>query len=174
MLDLADCHLFRGMEPRHVEAITGFFLRVDVEYGRTLFKQGDAGTSLVIALDGLLELVQDSEGGEIHLADVQPGRVIGLTSLIDPGPRTATLRAMEDCTVAVLDQPTFQKLWSAEGDAAAKLHFQIALIAIEEVRSANRKLIELLDEPLPERVPDSVRPLLPALDAKIFQAGSFR
>ena len=125
-------------------------------------------------LDGLFELVQATEGGEIHLADVQPGRVIGLTSLIDPGPRTATLRAMDDGVVAVLDAVTFQKLWSAQGDAAAKLHYQLALIAIEEVRSANRKLMELLDAPLPERVPEHVRRLLPALDSKIYQAGSFR
>ena len=74
----------------------------------------------------------------------------------------------------MLDAVTFQKLWSAQGDAAAKLHYQLALIAIEEVRSANRKLMELLDAPLPERVPEHVRRLLPALDSKIYQAGSFR
>ena len=174
MIELKDCHLFRGMDERVLSTIATVFLRVDVEFGQTLFAQGAEGTSLVIVLDGLFELVQDTEGGEIHLADVQPGRVIGLTSLIDPGPRTATLRAMEDGAVAVLDRATFQRLWSAQGDAAASLHYQLALIAIEEVRSANRKLLELLQEPLPERVPDHVKPLLPALDTKIYQAGSFR
>ena len=174
MIDIRDCGLFRGMDERTVTAIAEVFLRVDVEAGETLFEQGAQGTSLVVVLDGLFELVQESEGGEIHLADVQPGRVIGLTSLVDPGPRTATLRAMDDGAVAVLDEATFRRLWSAQGDAAAKLHYQLALIAIEEVRSANRKLIELLDTPLAERAPERVQALLPALDHKIYQAGSFR
>lgn len=173
MIELTDCPLFRGMDAPTAAAIAKVFLRKQVEFDEVLFRQGAPGNSLVVVLEGLFELVREADGGELHLADVQPGRVLGLTSLIDPGPRTATLRAMEDGVVAVLDQATFQQLWSAQGDAAAKLHFQIALIAIEEVRSANRKLIELLDEPLHERVPDHVRPLLAVLDSRVYQAGSF-
>ncbi len=197
MQKLSDCHIFRGMDARTVEAITQVLFRVEVDSGETLFTQGAEGTSLVIVLDGLFELVQATEGGEIHLADVQPGRVIGLTSLIDPGPRTATLRAMDDgVVVRRKKKPPLSLAYGQlrrtgnfmtgvgnalgqidscmQGDAAAKLHYQLALIAIEEVRSANRKLMELLDAPLPERVPEHVRRLLPALDSKIYQAGSFR
>ncbi|MCP4804458.1 MAG: cyclic nucleotide-binding domain-containing protein [Proteobacteria bacterium] len=173
MLELTDCALFRGMDDATAQAIAKVFLRKTVEFDEVLFRQGAEGNSLVVILEGLFELVQEADGGELHLADVQPGRVLGLTSLIDPGPRTATLRAMEDGQVAVLDRATFNQLWQAEGDAAARLHFQIALIAIEEVRSANRKLIELLDAPLHERVPEHVGPLLTVLDSRIYQAGSF-
>lgn len=172
MFELTECALFRGMEPKTAAAIAQVFLKKTVEFDEVLFRQGSEGNSLVVVLEGLFELVQDSDGGEIHLADVQPGRVLGLTSLVDPGPRTATLRALEDGTVAVLDRATFQRLWEAEGDTAARLHFQLSLIAIEELRSANRKLLELLDEPLHERVPDHVQALLAVLDSRIYQAGS--
>lgn len=148
MKDLLDVSLFRSLDPKVAEAIAGLFIRTRVEAGQVVFREGEQGHSLVVILDGLFELIHEGPDDGIHLADVQAGRLLGLVSLIDPGPRTATLRAMEDGEIAVLDQITFHKLWDADGDAAASLHFQMALVAIEELRSAQRKLGESLAQPL--------------------------
>ncbi len=145
---LEDSALFKGLEPQVAGAIAQVFLRCPVEAGEVVFTQGKQGTALVVVTEGLFELIREGDGQEIHLADVQPGRVLGLTSLVDPGPRTATLRALEDGEVAVLDRETFMKLWDAQGDAAAQLHRALAVIAIGELRSAYRKLTDTLETPL--------------------------
>jgi CRP/FNR family cyclic AMP-dependent transcriptional regulator len=147
MMELVDVPIFRGLEPHIAQSIASVFTRRGVTAGEQLFRQGDPGDAIIVVLDGLFELIQDETGEEVHLADVGTGRVVGLISLIDPGPRTATLRALEDGEVAILDSVTFQKLWDAQGDAAARLHFQLALATVHELRSAHRKLIELLDLP---------------------------
>lgn len=160
MIDLLDVPLFRGLEPEVAEAVASVFTRRRLEAGDCLFRQGDRGDSLVIVLDGLFELIQDDTGEELHLADVPVGRILGLVSLVDPGPRTATLRALEDGEVAVLDQNTFNKLWDSQGDAAARLHHQLCQATVHELRSAERKLLELLNAPVHEQLPAGLAPEL--------------
>lgn len=163
-MKLTDASLFRHLEPNVAEAIARVFRRAPVEMDQVVFRQGERGDAVVLVTDGLFELVQHGAQGDIHLADVQPGRILGLASLIDPGPRTATLRALDDGEVAVLDRATFRKLWEADGDAAAKLHLQMALIAVDELRSGHRKLLEELAQPLPSTDP--------RIDAKIRDAAT--
>jgi CRP/FNR family cyclic AMP-dependent transcriptional regulator len=163
VIELTDCSLFKGMDERTAGAIAEVFVRARFEAGDVLFHEGAEGKALVVVLEGLLELTQRGTSGEIHLADVEPGRVLGLTSLVDPGPRTASLRALDDGEVAVLDRATFNKLWQAQGDAAAKLHLQLARVAIQELRSADRKLSELLEEPMEPRLSGEAAELWPRL-----------
>ncbi len=166
MISLQDAPLFKGLDADTAATLAGTFLATAVGAGEVVFRQGQDGNALVVVLDGLFELVRDGgDGEEIHLADIQPGRVLGLPSLVDPGPRTATLRALEDGGVAILDQATFSTLWEAQGDVAAKLHYQVAVIAIGELRSAHRKLLETLDTPL------DAPPLLRQL---VYQSSAYR
>lgn len=166
MIRLEDAPLFKGLAPETAAAISGIFITSRIQAGEVVFSQGKQGNALVVVLEGIFELVRDGEDGqEIHLADVEPGRVLGLTSLVDPGPRTATLKALDDGELAILDRDTFMKLWDAQGDAAAQLHFQLAVIAIGELRSAYRKLMETVADPL--QVPA-------ALHDRIYQAGLYR
>ncbi|MCB9742969.1 MAG: cyclic nucleotide-binding domain-containing protein [Alphaproteobacteria bacterium] len=174
MIDLVDVPLFRGLDPSAAQAVAAVFEYNKVPAGEVLFRQGEDGRSLVVVLDGLFELVQDDSGEDVHLADVGPGRVLGMVSLIDPGPRTATMRALEDATVAQLGLETFKKLWDAQGDAAAALHHQLALAAVHELRSAQRKLIELLDLPLADRLQPELGPLAAFIQSRAYQAGFFR
>ncbi len=163
MIELRDCTLFRGLDERTAAAIAQVFVRARFEPGEVLFHEGSDGNALVVVLEGLLELTQRGSSGEIHLADVQPGRVLGLTSLVDPGPRTASLRALDEGEVAVLDRATFHTLWKAQGDAAAKLHLQLARVAVEDLRSADRKLAELLEEPVQPRLSGEAAEIWPSL-----------
>jgi len=166
VIRLQDTSLFKGLDSDTAAAIAGTFLASGVDAGEVVFRQGQEGNALVVVVDGLFELVRDgAEGQEIHLADIQPGRVLGLPSLVDPGPRTATLRALEDGGVAILDLDTFTKLWDAQGDVAAKLHYQVAVIAIDELRSAHRKLLDTLATPL------DAPPLLRQL---VYQSSAYR
>lgn len=174
MIDLIDVPLFRGLDPSAAQAVAAVFVEQALEPGEVLFRQGEPGDSLVVVLDGLFELVQDDSGEDVHLADVGPGRALGIVSLVDPGPRTATMRALDDSRVASLDQATFKKLWEAQGDAAAALHYQMALASVHELRSGHRKLLELLETPLAERVSPELRPLVPFIQARAYPAGFFR
>lgn len=171
MIPLVDVPLFRGLDPQTAHAVAAVFEERSIGAGQTVFRQGDPGDSLVVILDGLFELVQDDSGEDVHLADIQPGRVLGLVSLVDPGARTATLRALEDGVVAVLDQDTFRRMWDAHGDTAAKLHLQLALATVYELRNGHRKLIDLVAEPVSALAGPELGPARNIVLDRVYKAG---
>ena len=65
--------------------------------GRTLVEQGEAGDSLFLLLDGVLDVEVDGD----KLAEVGPGAILGERALLEGGTRTATLRAVTPAKVAV-------------------------------------------------------------------------
>ena len=66
--------------------------------GETLVEQGQAGDELFLLFDGVLAVEQD--GGQV--AEVGPGAILGEMALLEGGRRTATLRAVTRCRVAVV------------------------------------------------------------------------
>lgn len=66
--------------------------------GESLFRQGEAGTSVVLLLDGMVEVVRDG----VTLGRVGPGGVLGERALLE-GVRTADVVALTALTVAVVD-----------------------------------------------------------------------
>jgi len=68
-----------------------------VAAGRNLVEQGDSGDDLFLLLDGVLSVDVDGKA----LAEVGPGAILGERALLEGGHRTATLRAVTPCRVAV-------------------------------------------------------------------------
>ncbi len=68
-----------------------------VKKGRTLVEQGEQGEELFLLLDGILAV---EVGGET-VAELGPGAVLGERAILESGRRTATLRALTQCKVAV-------------------------------------------------------------------------
>ena len=62
-----------------------------------LVEQGQPGEDLYLLLDGVLEVEVDGE----RIGEVGPGAVIGERAVLEGGRRTATLRALTDCRLAV-------------------------------------------------------------------------
>ena len=68
-----------------------------VAAGHNLVEQGDSGDDLFLLLDGVLSVDVDGKA----LAEVGPGAILGERALLEGGHRTATLRAVTPCRVAV-------------------------------------------------------------------------
>jgi Cyclic nucleotide-binding domain len=68
-----------------------------VRRGKTLTEQGAPGDELFLLLDGVLAV----EVGDERLAEIGPGAILGERALLEGGTRTATLRAVTKCKVAV-------------------------------------------------------------------------
>jgi hypothetical protein len=65
--------------------------------GALLTEQGEPGADIYLLLDGVLSVWVDGA----QVAELGPGAVIGERALLEEGRRTATLRAVTDCVVAV-------------------------------------------------------------------------
>jgi CRP-like cAMP-binding protein len=69
-----------------------------LQAGRTLVQQGEQGEELFLLFDGVLRLEIDGK----PVTEVGPGAIVGEMALLLQGRRTATLRAVTPCRVAVV------------------------------------------------------------------------
>lgn len=107
-LDLAEQHDLHGrMKPRTAAD------------GEVIVWHGEKGDSLFLVTSGLVGVAVPSDKGEhVHLAKIGAGGFFGELSLLDSGPRTATVRALEPCELLELNREQFMHFLMARPDAS--------------------------------------------------------
>ncbi len=86
-----------------------------LEAGEVLFRQGDVADAAYFVVGGRVSVVMvdddGSDAGEERLvAELGRGEVVGELGLLDRAPRSATVRAVRDTTLASLSTATFEEL----------------------------------------------------------------
>jgi EAL domain-containing protein (putative c-di-GMP-specific phosphodiesterase class I) len=88
--------------------------------GAVLFEEGEIGHSAYLILDGHIEIFHRRDGGEAVLGRRGPGEIFGEMAILDAGPRSACVRAAEDCVLVPVGAAQIrQKL--AEADPILRL-----------------------------------------------------
>jgi len=82
-----------------------------LEAGDTLFLEGDIADAAYFIVGGRLSvLADDGDGGEHLIAELGRGEVVGELGLLDRAPRSATVRAVRDTTLAAFSAAMFEEL----------------------------------------------------------------
>jgi len=79
--------------------------------GQLIVSQGDPGDSLFVIASGLVKVtVSSPDGEEMVLITLGPGETFGELALVDGGPRSASVEAIEPTEVLVLSRKAFFEL----------------------------------------------------------------
>lgn len=70
--------------------------------GQPIIKEGDAGDSFFILVEGNVSVTREADGRTLNLAQLRPGAVFGEMALISNAPRSATVTAQGDCDLVEL------------------------------------------------------------------------
>jgi predicted acylesterase/phospholipase RssA/CRP-like cAMP-binding protein len=87
--------------------------RVDwrrLEAGEVLFHQGDIADAAYFVVGGRVSVHVRDDGEERLVAELGRGEVVGELGLLDRAPRSATVRAVRDTTLASFSATTFEQL----------------------------------------------------------------
>ena len=101
---IAACPLFAGLDGDGMAAVAQAAVEVEFAADRTIARQGEIGTGLFIVAEGAVRVVRD---GEI-IAHLGPGEFFGELSVLDGGPRNASVNADVPTTCLAL------ATWDAE------------------------------------------------------------
>lgn len=129
---LSDLDLFSGCSKRDLQNIAKASEEVDMAAGSTIVDQGDQGTEAYIVLAG--DAVVRRNGRKIATLGV--GDAIGEMSLLDHGPRTATVVADSDMRLLVLTSKDFTKLVKDTPTLGLKLASSLA----SRIRELDRQI----------------------------------
>ncbi len=103
--------LFRSLNDDEFESLAKSSSTQTFVQGETLIRQGDAGDSMYVLLEGLLEVFRTGEGNkETRVAQIQTGRFFGEMSLLTGEPRSATIRAALNSIVLTIQKSAMVSL----------------------------------------------------------------
>ncbi len=146
---LREAPLFSGLDDDAAEALSASMVENHVMRGDVLFREGDEGDRLYVVTEGKVKLGRTSaDGRENLLAILGPGQMFGELSLFDPGPRSATVTAITDCTMQSLDHEELGRWLDGRPEVARALLVQLAV----RLRKANDVVADLVFSDVPGRV----------------------
>ena len=114
---LARVPLFDGCSRKELTSIAKAGDEITMTEGTLIIDQGQMGREAFVVLDGQVTV---KRGGR-KITSLGPGGIVGELSLLDHGPRTATVVCDTDCTLFVIDQRHFRAVLEQYPSIAMKL-----------------------------------------------------
>ncbi|CAB4363216.1 MAG: cyclic nucleotide-binding domain-containing protein [Actinobacteria bacterium] len=114
---LRNVSLFQGCSTKDLEKIAKASDQISMPAGSLIVDQGQTGREAFVLVEGTV--IVRRNGKKINT--MGPGTVVGELSLLDHGPRTATVICETDCVLLLLDQRHFMGVLDAVPTLAHKL-----------------------------------------------------
>ena len=115
--------------------------RHEIKNGELALRAGDRGDTAYFILSGAVEVFIERDGRHVTLARLGKGEIFGEMAIIDPGPRSASVRAVEDTICIVTTYDDFTRSITENPQFATE--FLRTLVA--RLREANARIVELSD-----------------------------
>jgi CRP-like cAMP-binding protein len=77
--------------------------------GEIIFEEGKSGDWVCVVLEGSVEVSKNVSGGKFVLGKLGPGEIFGELALLGAIKRTATVRAIGETTVGIIDREFLDK-----------------------------------------------------------------
>jgi CRP/FNR family cyclic AMP-dependent transcriptional regulator len=120
--------LFEGLSKKQLKKVADLADVARFMSGATLVKQGDVGDSFYVVLTGQAKVVANGRTVNHTL----PGEHFGEISLLDGGPRTASVIAETEMTLVIIRQKDFTAMLSKDSE--------IIMVLLEGLARAVRRL----------------------------------
>jgi zinc transporter ZupT len=131
---LAKCDLMRHLPAEQIERMLPCIRDRQLKAGEILFTVGDSGDALYIIEHGKVEVLTNglrgAEASGNAIAVLGAGHAFGEMSLLGGGPRTATIRAVEDTDLLEIGKDDFEQLVTNDpqlADAVKRISHQRAI-----------------------------------------------
>ncbi len=109
--------LFSGCSKKDLQTIAKVGDEITMTAGTMIVDQGQMGREAFVILDGTVTVRRSGK----KVTQLATGAVVGELSLLDHGPRTASVTCDTDCTLFVLDQRHFRGVLEDNPSIAMKL-----------------------------------------------------
>ena len=152
-VDLGKVSAFSEFSSADQEILKAVSRHLQYPPGAVLCREGDPGSSCFIVVEGEVELHKEI-GGETRLLTSLSGCLLGQMALVDPSPRSATLRTRTRVVALELVRDAFQQLLGEHSPCALRFQEMLAITGIRQLREATERLAGLQDAPTRPKRPE--------------------
>lgn len=113
---------FRDLKPWQMKKIILLGRIREAPAGKVLFEEWEEGNSMFLLLKGEVQVfgVREESDEEVLYNLLLPGDIFGQIAMLEPGPRSATVRAKSDTTFVEINREDFDRLQRMYPRIAAK------------------------------------------------------
>ncbi len=130
--------LFASIDPGKLKLLAFASDRKVYKNGQDLFKQGEIGDSAHVIIEGTAQIIVDTNGKEIIVAELGSNELIGEIAILCDVPRTATVRASGDLVALKIKKEHFIGMISQ----APELGFEVMRELAERLSKTTTELSE--------------------------------
>lgn len=102
--------LFANIDTAKLKLMCFASERLVFKPGQTLCKQGDVGDAAFIIIAGTAEVIVDSPGGPLSVAELGANDIVGEIAILCDVPRTATVQAKTEVTSLKITKDLFFRM----------------------------------------------------------------
>ena len=141
--------LLRSVPAEDLDAVAAASRLRRFRRGQIVFTRSDPGDTVIVVVSGRVKVtVRSADGGELTLAIIPPGGLLGELGVVDGGPRSADAETLEECQLLLIPREVIRDVCARVPAAAQALTSSIAA-TLRRLTEATADLV-FLD--LPRRV----------------------
>lgn len=129
--------MFAAFREEQLRELVPVVMRRNAPRGTMIMAEGDRVDSLYIVMSGRLKVMMgEADGKEVILGILGAGEIFGEMGLIDEGPRSASVVAIEPCELMVVTKRDFKRCMVESFDTA----MSVMRVLVRRLRAADRKI----------------------------------
>ena len=130
--------IFSKVEPAKLKLLAFTSERINFAAGQEVCHQGDPGDTMYVILAGTADVLIDTEGGQITVAEMKKNGFFGEIAILCDVPRTATIKARESLSTLKISKDMFYRLVAEFPQMAVEVMRELA----HRLEDTNQKLQE--------------------------------
>ncbi|XP_006004993.1 cGMP-dependent protein kinase 2 [Latimeria chalumnae] len=131
----------KKLEAQHMRKMVECMYKTTYSQSQLVIQEGEAGNHLYVLAEGLLEV---SQNGKL-LGHMHPGMVFGELAILYNCKRTATVKAVVESRIWVLDRPIFQNIMMRTAQAQHEEYFSFLRSVSLLKNLPEEKLAKIID-----------------------------
>ncbi len=141
---LRDMDLFIDFTEPEIESLVDLADCVEIKAGENIVRQDESGDCMYVLVVGKAGVIHHEKNQNFELATLNSGDFFGELALVDEGPRSADVQAVEDCTLLKIPQSVISALAGVYPSAAFKLLIAVGRTMVARFRQGSQKYIDSL------------------------------
>ncbi len=136
--------LFADLTREELQTLLEQTATITAKSGEQIIKTGEPGLCMYVIVKGRAKVSESQLGRTVELATLGAGDFFGEVALVDDGPRSADVVAIEDCELLCITRTTLGVLAGLQPGAAIHLLASIGRLLVARLRVGHQKYLDLL------------------------------
>lgn len=132
---LQNTPLFRSLKPLEIKFVDGLMHERRYLPDEIVFDEGDEGQALYLIMSGRVQISRGHGTSRQMVNELEAGSFFGDLALLDNSPRSAQVRAVDACELAVFFRDDFLALMETDAVIGYKISLALARHIGERLRS---------------------------------------